>query len=236
MELVWNLGDHFHRLRPDGLERQGQALLVGQMLCPSLIRPTGRVDLLGVRFTPWGLHGMSHIGLQGLVDHIASAEHCSLAPPPSFFDDLADIPGLRTRCVRLADHLSHRLRNINSPVPSRAVSALAIGAVATVSQAAQLAGLSTRHLERLARSWTGLGPRELLKLARFRRGVQLLAGEARISLARIAAAAGYADQPHFNREFRRFSGVTPGQFRNHHGEITESFISATDEAMRPQAD
>jgi AraC-like DNA-binding protein len=30
------------------------------------------------------------------------------------------------------------------------------------------------------------------------------------SWARIAAESGYADQPHLIREFRRFTGTTPG--------------------------
>lgn len=32
------------------------------------------------------------------------------------------------------------------------------------------------------------------------------------SIAQTAAAAGYADQPHLSREFRRLVGATPAQF------------------------
>jgi AraC family transcriptional regulator len=33
------------------------------------------------------------------------------------------------------------------------------------------------------------------------------------SLADVAAAAGFADQSHFTRQFRRATGMTPGEYR-----------------------
>jgi AraC-like DNA-binding protein len=33
------------------------------------------------------------------------------------------------------------------------------------------------------------------------------------SLAQVAAATGFADQSHFNRTFKRFTGMTPGHYR-----------------------
>ncbi|MFW6084495.1 MAG: helix-turn-helix domain-containing protein [Gemmatimonadota bacterium] len=32
------------------------------------------------------------------------------------------------------------------------------------------------------------------------------------SLAEVALSAGYYDQPHMNREFRRMAGLTPGEY------------------------
>jgi AraC family transcriptional regulator len=66
-----------------------------------------------------------------------------------------------------------------------------------------------------ARSWaaTGLPPHEYVITRRVERGKQLLQGGADISLAEVAAQAGFSDQSQFSRHFKRLLGITPGQFR-----------------------
>jgi AraC-like DNA-binding protein len=49
-----------------------------------------------------------------------------------------------------------------------------------------------------------------VRIERARRARQLLQGDR--TLADVAAAAGYADQPHLAREFRRLVGASPAQF------------------------
>jgi len=71
------------------------------------------------------------------------------------------------------------------------------------------AGCSHRHLVAQFREQVGATPKTAARLLRYRRAVGLLArGDLRP--AQVAAVCGYADQSHLTREYRRFSGTTPG--------------------------
>jgi transcriptional regulator GlxA family with amidase domain len=73
--------------------------------------------------------------------------------------------------------------------------------------------LSHRHFTQLFRTAVGLTPRTWGRLRRFGRALERLATEPDIAWADLAAAEGYADQPHFIREFRTFAGLAPGDYR-----------------------
>ena len=71
-------------------------------------------------------------------------------------------------------------------------------------------GWSRRHLSARFRAEVGLAPKTVARLARAEYAAGLL--RAGRPLADVAYAAGYADQPHFNRDFREFVGCPPGEF------------------------
>ena len=60
---------------------------------------------------------------------------------------------------------------------------------------------------------SGLPPHQYVILRRVERARQLLQAGTNLSLAEVAACAGFSDQSQFCQHFRRLVGVTPGQFR-----------------------
>jgi hypothetical protein len=50
------------------------------------------------------------------------------------------------------------------------------------------------------------------KFALTERSLQRLAAEGSVELAGVAADLGYTDQAHFGRDWRRVTGVTPGEY------------------------
>lgn len=66
-----------------------------------------------------------------------------------------------------------------------------------------------RSMRRHVLAATGLSLRSLAGVLRFQHAMDLLTSGAVASLAELAALAGYADQPHMTRAFRRFGGFTP---------------------------
>lgn len=80
-----------------------------------------------------------------------------------------------------------------------------------VEDAVARSGYSHRQFIRLFSQAVGLGPKLYCRVRRFQKALPLLQGP--LALAAVAMEAGYSDQPHFNREFREFAGLTPEQYR-----------------------
>jgi AraC family transcriptional regulator len=83
----------------------------------------------------------------------------------------------------------------------------------TLGQMAAVARLSPYHFARQFKAATGLPPHQYVIARRIERAKQLLQEGTDLSLAEVAAHAGFSDQSQFTYHFKRIAGVTPGQFR-----------------------
>jgi AraC family transcriptional regulator len=135
--------------------------------------------------------------------------------------------GGRLAAESLANLLAvHLIRNASVPRPParRADGALPQGKLRavveyveehldglTLEQMAAAAHLSVYHFARQFKAATGLPPHQYVIMRRVERAKQLLQGD--LSLAKVAACAGFSDQSQFTHHFKRLVGVTPGQFR-----------------------
>jgi AraC-like DNA-binding protein len=85
------------------------------------------------------------------------------------------------------------------------------GGTARVDDVATAVGWSRRHLPEGFRREYGISPKELARIARSHRSVRL--ARTGVSLAHVAAACGYSDQSHVDREWNRLAGLPPSRWR-----------------------
>jgi AraC family transcriptional regulator len=83
----------------------------------------------------------------------------------------------------------------------------------SLEQMAAVARLSPYHFARQFKAATGLPPHQYVIARRVERAKHLLQADGDLSLAEVAAHAGFSDQSQFSQHFKRLVGVTPGQFR-----------------------
>ena len=77
---------------------------------------------------------------------------------------------------------------------------------------ARSVGVSERQLERLFLERTGLGPKEMARVARLRSVLAHVATAGRADWADVANAFGYADQAHLIHEFQALTGKSPARY------------------------
>jgi AraC-like DNA-binding protein len=126
---------------------------------------------------------------------------------------LADAPCAQERHATAQRLLAGRLSADRAPAPEVAYVLERLRATRGAARVEALAaevGWSRRHLAGRFRDIVGLPPKALGRLLRVEHAARRLRAGDR--LADIAYGAGYADQPHFNREFRELVGCTPSEF------------------------
>jgi AraC-like DNA-binding protein len=90
----------------------------------------------------------------------------------------------------------------------------------SLGKVAALVNLSPSHLQRLLRQWTGHSYTFHIRVARVAKAKRQLM-ETFLTIKEISADLGYARTSHFDREFRRETGMTPTAWRRGNGSGSE---------------
>jgi AraC-like DNA-binding protein len=89
---------------------------------------------------------------------------------------------------------------------------VASGGTVPVADLAAEVGWSRRQLGRRFSDEFGLSPKLALRIVRFERARRMLQLPLRQPLSAVAAACGYYDQPHLNRDFVELAGCPPAEW------------------------
>jgi len=87
-----------------------------------------------------------------------------------------------------------------------------IGLELSVTELAQVAGMSQYYFSKLFKMSTGTTPHQYVMRQRVERAQEYLR-ETRVGLADIAMKVGFETQSHFTSVFRRLAGITPKHYR-----------------------
>jgi AraC-like DNA-binding protein len=239
MEIVLHLGEPFSEVGPDGVSRpQADALLAGQLTSPFQLLPRGPADVVGIRFRSAGARSMLGFPaaevtgrVDRLSDHRARLAGELLSAAKAQGRKAAGTPGLNEeRVAALARVLGRFVRDGPPPLVAEAVRCLDQAKAPPMHAVAARLGVTRRTLERRVLHEVGLAPQMLHRVFRFRRAFRLLDEAPPGTWARVAHAAGYFDQAHLIREFRRFAGAPPTAFLAAGPELTRALLG-TDQVV-----
>ncbi len=181
---------------------------------PGTLSYVTRIDpgeaVLTIHFRPGGALPFFGIPLADLENSCVNLTDLWGADAALLRERLIATPAWPRRIEIVEDFLLARLR----PTPLTLMPVLHVAEhqpSLRVSEAAELTGLSPKRLIATFRHEIGLTPKAYLRVRRLQSALRLLdAGTG--DGADVAATLGYFDQPHFVREFRGFTSVTPTQY------------------------
>jgi len=184
-------------------------------------------DLIAVRFRPGGAHAFLPLTVAALTNDVVEARDLLGDAVDDIFERLLGAPTRAQQMRVLVAWLNERFkpRQPQWNLVQSAVHRLRQPARQPVRDVCNALGLSNKHLislfPRSGRSAAGKTGAH--------RPLPPRSGRApcpRRPLLSVAHELAYADQSHFNRDFARFSGVTPTQFLARRAEDGESLIAA----------
>lgn len=225
-ELILNFADPVEQVSSGGgSTRQPPILFVGQLPGPLYIKPTGRLDQVGIRFRPAGAAGIIRepqsrllgIGLP-LLD-LAPKLARRLATVPF------DAPTPESRIAAIQAGLAAAGRTQPSPVGALADRVVRSWGGASIDDLTREIGLSPRQLGRRFQLEVGLRPKLLARICRFQRVFQALEAHP-AHWTQVAADCGYYDSSHLIRDFRELAGETPSRLIEESDRLTRLFTRA----------
>ena len=225
-ELILNFGDPVEQILSGGLTtRQPRILFMGQLPGPLHIKPTGRVDQVGVRFRPAGAAGFIRepqsrlLGIGVPLHDLAPKLARILAGASS--DALN--PDGRTAAIQSA--LVAVVRSRPTPIGAVADRVVRSWGGAPIDALAHDIGLSQRQLGRRFQLEVGLRPKLLARICRFQRVFHALEASP-AHWAQVASDCGYYDSSHLIRDFRELAGETPSRLIEESDRLTGLFTRA----------
>lgn len=174
--------------------------------------------LFGVAFRATGGRPWLGADADALSDRIVPLSDLLGASATALRERLLACLSLPAKFSLVENWLSARLdpRRAPSALLAWAVDRIETGAGQVgVDALAREAGVSRKHLAGLFRRQVGVGAKALARVHRFRAAVAMLSGQDRVPWTALALQCGYFDQSHLVRDFRAFSGFTPGEFIRH---------------------
>lgn len=173
---------------------------------PIRVRPG---TVIGVGFTPQGWARLIGIDASILADALTPAE-AALPGTAGLHDRLEACAADVDRVTQLDAYFLQRLDQGRDADPriDAILSALGDGESDSVEMLADRLGMSATQLSRCCRRWFGFTAKILLRRQRFLRTLARLFDPGERTISEVLDSA-YCDQSHFNREFRRFMGLSP---------------------------
>jgi AraC-like DNA-binding protein len=209
---------------------QPPRLLVGQMRAPVVLQADGDADVVGIRFRPQGAFALLECPQHPFADEIADVDALGIGwlAQATRRAQAADSAEAALVCLEegLLRRLGVRTRGID-PRVAEVIDVIerAAGDV-RIDTAAEQAGTSRRHLERLFVEQVGIGPKALARLLRFQAAAARVVDEPAVPLASVSGDSGYFDQSHMIRDFMTFAGSSPDELRRRLGPMTAWMLAA----------
>lgn len=195
--------------------------LFGAATKHATIELNGQFKTIGIFFQPAALKTVFGLDASELTDNCIDAD--LLAKKNRLTDTLLSSPSTSYQIELLTNFIAKQIQLNNQSANKELLYTLS--QISATKEPVSLTGLansvhlSTRSLERRFKEFVGLSPQLFVRISRFQQTITQLQSKHYRNLTDIAFDHSFADQSHFIRTFKEFSGLTPKDYLQRAGEV-----------------
>lgn len=188
----------------------------GQTVKPVVLKPSGSYKIVIYFFYPYVLKSLFGIQSGEITDSCLDLELYPVPGVSGITDALQNATDTGRQLAIINQYLL-RLANLNEYGTERrihyAVTHIAgHKGQASLKELRNTLNITERTFERNFEHHVGVSPKTFLRISQFRASLQQIHRNEYIKLSDVAYRNGYADQPHFIRSFKRFTGFSPFEY------------------------
>ncbi|ATL46067.1 AraC family transcriptional regulator [Chitinophaga caeni] len=210
-EITFHFGEPCYVSIDGTLQPLPSPSMMGLFNKPVHLHSENQLEVLGIRCFPWTVFDLLDIPSTKKSIHIFEHPLAKLQDELSMFVEAGNI----TAAVHLLTRYFAKAREnvaIDSLLSKAGIAMRAANGNMPVNQVASKAHATVRTLERKFKKSSGYTVKDVSSLMRFEKVRNELWSHPDANIAGLAIDAGYTDQAHLSREFKRFSGTTPAVF------------------------
>jgi AraC-like DNA-binding protein len=210
--LIFGLGPELRLIEPSGAPTRLGSFFAGLGDRCAVVEHDGEMSGLQVDLSPLAARMIFGVPMHELARRVVTLEEALGREGPLLEERLAQAGSWSARFELVEAALAARLEAAEAPPPDvdRAWRRLesARGRIRVAELATEL-GCSRKHLAARFRDHVGLPPKLVARMLRFRETVDRMLASPHSTITEVAAACGYYDHAHLDRDFRDFAGTTP---------------------------
>lgn len=224
VELIIHLDDNCCEvLANDSWHKLPKIFLAGMYRDPVIWRSPGNTRKFGIRLKPEALHQLFKMPAATLYNDYTSVDNLDLKQTASFAESLTDVASIEEVIAKAEIYLKEKLlknqKESNYFIEAANLMRSAKGAI-TIEEVSSKLAVSPRQLQRVFKDQVGASPKTYGRIIRFSNAYkQMQQLQEAGGWAGLSYLLGYADQAHFIREFKEFSGLIPNVMLNDEGQI-----------------
>ncbi len=217
IEMAFILGEDIKRYTSEkDFILQPRAMVLGQIIEPFYIEPTGYVNTFAIRFYPYGFANFVSVPIKSLANKETPIEKLFGKKQANKLEqEIIQANNVKKRIEIIERFFLKKLREqltIDNIVKATIDALLQTNGKASISDILKKDLSKRRQLERKFVKQIGISPKQLGKVIRLQSALKMLLNDENESLTNIAYENEYYDQAHFIKDFKEFTGINPKEF------------------------